>query len=1061
MHPIAAGTVVLTLALVLGGCQEERRPTVSLDDAMRTTAQLRISAEGGPGTTAAPGAAQSGSLIWREGDGGQSEIEIDIAEDTPLMARARAIVNRIAAERLSINSPQILRLLDEAEANLGGIQTRAADDLRRRAARFRAFALNDLGRTGEGCEPIHTAKTLHEKLDIRNNEYISTLRFVAYYCSVAGIAGMQRAEAAVTTAEQAASRIRYDARFPWMATAYRFQIETMRAVILQAKRERAAAIGAYQNALSILGQMIDREIVGNEAERYKRIWRQDAFGLMARTATLQASLGLWRESEASRLEALRLAVEFYGRRSRVVADQLLSLGDVYYRFGRPREREAALRDAAEIMIALDRDRPTRRLAEALDQHARALGDIGERRAALARFEEALKVYAIVAPDHVMSTTVWPRLLIENGRVEEAIDYANRQYAIYGARAGIGSLPEARWRGLRAAVLQYAGRNEEAVAEFSKATGTLFSSVRGTTDAETGSAAEDSDLRFIGNTHLNALRRYAIARLPIERFHVADSFLVAERLRQGASSIALSHAAARRVANDSAIEDLFRRQQNAALERSRLLRRVGELARFTAGDAERRELAEARLRIQELTTAQTIIEAEIARRNPQLARLGERATPTVEDVSAILAPNEIAISYYVANNSVYGWAMRRDAEPGFFVARLPARQIGDLVKRVRKPMDTPISSLGDIAPFDVEAAHELYLNLIKPVERMLQGADTLIVAPHGQLLMLPFQMLLSEPVRVDADKEVLFDRYKGLPFLINKVGVAHLPSISALGDLRRDASRPAPRPFIGFGDPLFNPRQQQEAQREATRTAEVATRSLDRIMVRAAAAPNGTARGLAGLPRLPETAEEVRAIAGILKADPAKDLFLGLAATEANVRRAHLRDSRVVVFATHGLIPGDLPGLTQPALAMTAPELTQDGGDGLLTVDNILGLDLNAEWVVLSACNTGGGDGQSAEAVSGLGRAFFYAGARAVMVTNWAVETTSAQRITTKTFEVQTAAGVSRGEAFRRSMVSLAWEGEYVDSHSGKRVFSYAHPMFWAPCSLYGDPGGNTLSSSRM
>ena len=151
--------------------------------------------------------------------------------------------------------------------------------------------------------------------------------------------------------------------------------------------------------------------------------------------------------------------------------------------------------------------------------------------------------------------------------------------------------------------------------------------------------------------------------------------------------------------------------------------------------------------------------------------------------------------------------------------------------------------------------------------------------------------------------------------------------------------------------------------------------------------------LAQLARLPETADEIREIAQALKADSASDVFLGVAANEKNVKTMDLSNRRVIAFATHGLVPGDLNGLEQPALALTAPEVAGIDGDGLLTMDEILGLKLNADWVVLSACNTASGDGAGAEAVSGLGRAFFYAGARALLVSNWPVETRSARLLT--------------------------------------------------------------------
>jgi CHAT domain-containing protein len=121
---------------------------------------------------------------------------------------------------------------------------------------------------------------------------------------------------------------------------------------------------------------------------------------------------------------------------------------------------------------------------------------------------------------------------------------------------------------------------------------------------------------------------------------------------------------------------------------------------------------------------------------------------------------------------------------------------------------------------------------------------------------------------------------------------------------------------------------------------------------------------------------------------------------------------------------------------------------------ILGLKLDADWVVLSACNTGSGAGAGAEAVSGLGRAFFYAGTRALLVSNWPVETTSAKALTTDLFRRQAAdTGLTRAQALQCAMLALIDDGGTMDPKTGKMVFSYAHPIFWAPFSLIGDGGG--------
>ena len=115
----------------------------------------------------------------------------------------------------------------------------------------------------------------------------------------------------------------------------------------------------------------------------------------------------------------------------------------------------------------------------------------------------------------------------------------------------------------------------------------------------------------------------------------------------------------------------------------------------------------------------------------------------------------------------------------------------------------------------------------------------------------------------------------------------------------------------------------------------------------------------------------------------------------------------------------------------------------------MNLNLNADWVVLSACNTGSSYGAGAEAVSGLGRAFFYAGARSLLVSNWPVETNSARQLTTGVFK-SGKSSTKHAEALRLSMSNMIDQGTYKDPANGKTVYSYAHPIFWAPFSVIGD-----------
>ena len=142
----------------------------------------------------------------------------------------------------------------------------------------------------------------------------------------------------------------------------------------------------------------------------------------------------------------------------------------------------------------------------------------------------------------------------------------------------------------------------------------------------------------------------------------------------------------------------------------------------------------------------------------------------------------------------------------------------------------------------------------------------------------------------------------------------------------------------------------------------------------------------------------------------------------------------------GWWPASLSGLAEPALVLTPPDVPTDADDGLLTASEIATLQLNADWVVLSACNTASGGGDGAEALSGLARAFFYAGARALLVSHWAVYSRAATELTIKTFSTLAATpNLGRAEAFRRAMLSLIEDGK--------------PPSYWAPFVVVGEGGG--------
>ena len=180
---------------------------------------------------------------------------------------------------------------------------------------------------------------------------------------------------------------------------------------------------------------------------------------------------------------------------------------------------------------------------------------------------------------------------------------------------------------------------------------------------------------------------------------------------------------------------------------------------------------------------------------------------------------------------------------------------------------------------------------------------------------------------------LFDGYRNVPWLARTHAVTVIPSASALVTLRHLPPGSSTRDkLIGFGDPYFS--ETEAAEAEAPDPAD----TTQAVAVAAEPGSDAVTRGLplkrratphteefdtaelAMLPRLPDTRIELTAMAKALNVDPGKVLYFGKAANEQNVETIDLSRFRIVAFATHGLVPGDLDGLTQPALALSAPQV---------------------------------------------------------------------------------------------------------------------------------------------
>ncbi|MEI7611645.1 MAG: CHAT domain-containing protein [Betaproteobacteria bacterium] len=602
-------------------------------------------------------------------------------------------------------------------------------------------------------------------------------------------------------------------------------------------------------------------------------------------------------------------------------------------------------------------------------------------------------------------------------------------------------------------LAAAGRRDEAMQKLRLAIPRYLDISKSERSSAEAGVMRTARLNWLLDGYLALLSDYASGMIPGQTDAAMDeAFRMADLARGSTVQRALSISASRASISDPALADLARREQDLQREISALAESIGNLLSRGRVAEQDKVVSEMRATLARLSGEHNTAQSEIERRFPGYAALLNPKPVGIAAVQKLLKPSEALISIYAGSEHTLIWAIPGTGPAHFAIAPLTREQLDLKVATLRKALDPNAEAAGRLPRFNFDVAYELYSRLLAPVEFGWKGAQELIVIPHGKLGQLPFGVLITQPWKAPAAR-LAYAELADAPWLIKQVALSQLPAAIALPALRAQGKvLRGDRPFIGFGDPLFVATAASTTTPVAQSTRGIKRRNLVVAGVTptpsspAASTDLGSSINFKLLPQLPDTAQEIEEVAAVLAADQTRDVFLHSRASEAQVKHTDLSPYRVVMFATHGLMNGEMPGLYQPALALSNPALSGDGEDGMLTMEEILSLKLRADWVVLSACNTAAAGGQSNESVSGLGRAFFYAGARSLLVTNWAVETESARMLTTETFRLQSAhPELPRAQALQQSSLTLM-------KKSAGKDYSYAHPMFWAPYSLVGDGG---------
>jgi CHAT domain-containing protein/Tfp pilus assembly protein PilF len=638
-------------------------------------------------------------------------------------------------------------------------------------------------------------------------------------------------------------------------------------------------------------------------------------------------------------------------------------------------------------------------------------------------------------------------------------------AIQYSNLGANQLDRRDWRGAYASFKQ-------ATAIWLKRRAALASSDRSGGTAHGSSEIDRNADAFLGLVRAaDALRGTGQAGSDNELNEVA--FDAAQWAMGSAAAGAVQQLGARLLAGNAAMATLAREQQDlgnrwVALDKALLA------ALATAGEQRDTE-AIAELRNDLDVTAKRLgeIEAELAKAFPDYAALIAAKPLRLADVRAQLGPAQTLVIVLPMRAGTYVWAVTRD-EVRWQRRDLPTAVANDQVRALRCGLDLaawqgaaaafcqqqfgPLAQ-GAMLPFDPVRAHTLYRTLFAGIEPLIEGHELLLVS-SGAFTTLPMHVLVTEPPPAGA---VAAGAFRSIAWLAKQSTITVLPSVASLVALSSVGTpSQATKPYLGIGNPLLGgPDGNDRRAWKLASCADVGDGSLalapvTRVLTPAPGPGLAAARSLIALRRaapLPETAAELCTVAQALGGTTQDDVLLGARSTESVVKAMdsdkRLSNYKIVHIATHGLIADETRSLreelSEPALLLTPPDGEPDVAalardDGLLTASEVMLLKLDADWVVLSACNTASGGSIKAQALSGLARAFFFAGARSLLVSHWPVYSDAAVKLTTSAFS----ALKDNPERGRAAALQVAMKSLITSTTAFE-----AHPSFWAPFVVVG------------
>ena len=552
----------------------------------------------------------------------------------------------------------------------------------------------------------------------------------------------------------------------------------------------------------------------------------------------------------------------------------------------------------------------------------------------------------------------------------------------------------------------------------------------------------------------------------EADNIDAAFRAAQDLTLNEAGSAISQAAARELAGDGDLGLLVRRRQDVAAQ----IVSVNDDYRTALTGTDSARLAALGAQLSQLGDELAAIDARLDSEFPEYGELVAPGSVDTAAVGAALGEDEALVMLLPSEGHNYIFAVTREAA-AWYRAEDSGMEVEALVARLRCRMDEATCSgddyeaaiaaedasgpqpMDDFYPrYDQAAAFRLYELLLQPLDSLLKGKRVVYTVAAGPISGLPLAALVTAPPADEdaqsGDPEVL----RAAPWLGARHAFVTLPSVSAI-TLPRAKQRTGTGGLVGYGAPVLggaNPATARGgSERERRRGSGGALRASAFFEGSDGAFKVDPAK-LRQLAPLPGTERELSMMARSLDGGEVR-LRMGRDATETAVKQdPSLASAEVVVFATHGLLPGEMGQTAEPGLVLTPPDAGSVLDDGLLTASEAAELSLAARWLILSACNTATpGGGQGAEALSGLARAFIYAGADSLLASHWRVSDDASAALTVQTIRAGQS-GYTQAEALQAAQNAVrsgtAIDGTLIEDWAPH----WAHPSAWAPFTLISD-----------